>query len=339
MSAPPLRVLQSFTPDRGDVSVNPYTSLLERSLRPRCEVHRFTWPRALAGRYDVLHCHWPEHLIGNRQWLRRTVAQVLFALLLVVVRVRRIAVVQTIHNVEPHAVPSRISAALLRRLDTIVGDRIYLHDTRDTDPRSRAHVFPHGDYDDWYAERPRVPAQPGRLVHFGRVHRYKNVDGLLRAVAESPDAALRLVVAGSVVDGELERELRALAAADPRVDLRLEPVPDDELSRIVTSAEAVVLPYEYLYNSGSLLLALTLGRPVVVPRSELGDGLADEVGHDWVATYDPPLDGQTLRAALNNLRAAAQKRGDRPDFVDRDWDAQAERLVSVYRDAVAARRG
>lgn len=338
VSAPTrVRVLQTFTPDRGDISVNPYTSLLERSLRAHCDVHRFSWPRALAGRYDVLHCHWPEHLVGSDRFLRRTVAQLLLAVLLVVLRLRRIVVVETMHNVTPHTPPSRVSAWLLGRLAAAVDVRIYLHDTAQTDPRSVNHVFPHGDYAEWYAGQARHPATPGRLVYFGRIHRYKNVDGLLRAFAQIPGDDWRIVVAGAVQDAGLEREIRELASRDGRVELRLGALTDTELGAVITSAEAVVVPYEYLYNSGAMLLALTLGRPVIAPSSDLADGLAAEVGTEWVVTYKHPLEPASLTAALDTVRHS--RRSGAPQFTDRDWHEQAARLVDVYRAAVRTRRG
>ena len=79
-------------------------------------------------------------------------------------------------------------------------------------------------------------------------------------------------------------------------------VTDDVLVREVTASELVVLPFANMTNSGSLLLALSLDRPVLVPSQPMTEQLAAEVGPGWVLTYAGPLEPAVLLDALAAAR-------------------------------------
>src|SRR3546814_4416972 len=76
----------------------------------------------------------------------------------------------------------------------------------------------------------------------------------------------RLVIAGYCTDADLTAELRQAAASAGNIHLQLEYLSDAEIERITDEADAVVLPYRDIVNSGSALLALSRFRPGI--RSE-----------------------------------------------------------------------
>ena len=83
------------------------------------------------------------------------------------------------------------------------------------------------------------------------------------------------------------RTNRARQRLPGRVDLRLEWVSDQDASRLLQAADAVVLPYRHITTSGSAMLALGHGRPLVVPDLP---GLA-ELPDDAVVRYDGTTQG------------------------------------------------
>ncbi len=105
----------------------------------------------------------------------------------------------------------------------------------------------------------------------------------------TPGDDLRLAGGGAAVDASLA-ESSGGRAPDARIAHHLEHVPDDDLAAEVAHAQLVVLPYREMHNSGAVLLALSLDRPVLVPRNEVTDALAAEVGPWWVQRYDGELD-------------------------------------------------
>ena len=64
----PFTVMQSFRNPRA--TTNPYITMLDRALADELgSGHlRFSWLRALFGRYDVFHWHWPEAKLQGTSW-------------------------------------------------------------------------------------------------------------------------------------------------------------------------------------------------------------------------------------------------------------------------------
>ncbi len=335
-STPRLRVLQSFREPR--TTTNPYLVQLRDSLEPHADVATFRWPRALAGRYDVLHVHWPEVVVDRGTRVRRWAATVAFAVVVLRASTGGRVLVRTVHNVAPHERPHRATAAVTRWCDRRTAWRIRLNDRTPVPDATRASTVPHGDYAAWFTAYPPAAAVPGRLVSVGLVRAYKGVEDLVAAVRATPaDAGLDLVVAGRAATPAVADGVRAAAGGDPRVRLDLRHVDDEELVAEVTAAELVVLPYRTMHNSGAALLALSLGRPVLVPDGDVVADLAAEVGPAWVRRFTPPLTADVLRREVAALRADAPT--GFPDLRARRWDAVAKGHVSAYEAALAAARG
>lgn len=328
----PIRVLQSFP--EPDEHTNPYLVLLRRSLEQTqlVEVLPFTWRTALTGRYDVVHLHWPEALLAARTPLRRVRKEVLLAAWTARLALARTPVVRTVHNVGlPQGLPRR-DTALIRWLYRLTRAAIALNARTDPGPNTARTVIPHGDYRPWLEALPRTSPVSGRLVYFGQVRRYKGLDTLLPAYAEAHRLApeLSLTVGGRPTSPEIERDVRAAAAGTPDVRLELRHLPDAEMTHLIGEAELVVLPYRFMHNSGSVLYALSLERPVLVPDNAVNRDLADEVGSGWVYLFDGELTGPVIVDALTALRAAPPTTP--PDLTRRDWNVAGAAYARVYRD-------
>jgi glycosyltransferase involved in cell wall biosynthesis len=312
--------------------------MLRRSLDelPAVRLHTFTWRRALTGRYDVFHVHWPEILLAARTPARKRVRQALVVLLLLRLRLTQTAVVRTLHNLHPHELTSRIDAALLRLLECQARVCIRLQDQTPARPGTTTVTIPHGHYRDWFHGHPLPGREPGRLAFVGLVRPYKNIAALLAAFRATADRSphARLHVAGNPSGAELAGQLRAAADDDPRITLTLEFLDDAELVAAVGRAELVSLPYREMHNSGAALLALSLGRPVLVPANAANAHLADEVGAEWVLQYSGELTGETLLRAQEQARLIPP--GAVPDLGLREWDRVGEQHLAAYRLASRA---
>ncbi len=337
MTGTPIRVMQSFRAPRA--TTNPYITMLDHALEASSEViHlRFDWRAALVGDYDAFHWHWPEgKLHGSTWWKTAGKCALTVALWLRLRLSRRIAVVRTVHNVE---LPDdgRLRRALLRRIERDADLLIALNAETPLDDRPSA-LIPHGHYRDWYARQPRAQRVRGRIGAFGGVRRYKNVGVLVDAYADAAERRpdLSLAIGGRPSSPELEQALRERAGALPGVELQLRFLPDDELVRLATQAELVVLAYRFMHNSGSVLAALSLDRPVLVPRNPVNEALAREVGDAWVHMYDGELRGEQLLDALERVERIPASA--RPDLTRREWRRTADEHAAAYRRAIESKR-
>ncbi|MEZ5329495.1 MAG: glycosyltransferase family 4 protein [Verrucomicrobiales bacterium] len=107
------------------------------------------------------------------------------------------------------------------------------------------------------------------LLFFGNIAPYKGleylVDAFLKLAAAETD--LRLVIAGRPKFGESYwDEIEARIEASPfaeRVVRRIEYVPDEETEVFFKAADALVLPYTHIFQSGVLFLGYNFGLPVI----------------------------------------------------------------------------
>ncbi len=170
----------------------------------------------------------------------------------------------------------------------------------------RAAVIPHGPFGPTAPGAPlRLPGsgdQVRQLLFFGKVEEYKGVDDLLggRGGPARRTVPVRLTVAGQCDDPALRSRLRLLArTASGRVVLRLEHVPEDEVTGLLAASDVVVLPFRRITTSGSAMLALAHGRPLVVPDL----AALTELPPQAVIRYDGSM--PSLAAALTDAARAA----------------------------------
>lgn len=321
-----MRVLMSPGPEIS----NPFISLLLRNLDADVHVDRFTWREAFRGRYDVVHVHWPDALLQAPTPMRRLLKFLQFQVLLKWNRLRGVRLVWTVHNLTPHEAGGGLRARALDSWDRYCTDQVFLSQAAaDMVSSSDATIIKHGDYRDIrdaHSER-EVPSVPGELLLFGLLRPYKGIETLLDAVAGQDGLQLRIL--GRPEPKSYAESLLAHSAESDGVDLVLGRVDDADLVEAITRAEAVVLPYQKIYNSGAALMALTLGRPIIVTDSGTMRELQDEVGSEWVHCLNQPLTAQSLTEAVAELRKSV--RGPSPTFIERDWATIGHAYSDVYR--------
>jgi beta-1,4-mannosyltransferase len=330
-----MRVLQSVRPPRP--TTNPYVIQLVEAVRAAgVEVYWFSWRRALLGGYDVIHVHWPEVLIRRKGRAGRALAQVRFALLLGRCTALGVPIVRTLHNVDPHEQGRLIDRMLIRWCERRTTFWVLLNRHTPLPRPAPSRLIPHGHYADWYSGYSRPAAGdrlPGRILTFGLIRPYKGIDTLLAAFAGLPGDDLSLRVVGQPITEQMRVLLTEAVAADRRVSALMDYLPDEVLAAEISAAQLVVLPYRALHNSGALLLALSLRRPVLVRRSETAEDLAVEVGAGWVHLFDGELSPAVLSAGLT---ATKRPPPDGPELSGRDWKPLGEQHGEVYREALLA---
>lgn len=326
---PEARQTVLFSTRRHAMVRNPYIEQLAQHLEELgVEVKPWSWRTALTRRYDLLHVHWPEYVIGHRRRVLAIMHALLSSALLARLRRRRIPVVRTLHNHTPHFVLGRRAQSRLGRLESLTTHTFHLHRGNEGPSDS---VVPHGHYQDWFAKFPRAEMSPGRILFFGLIRSYKNVPALISAFRETSDSSLSLVVIGESESAELAQSLASQAAPDSRISLDLKFADDNELAWQISSASLVVLPYSEVFNSGAALLALSLGRRILVADSPTMRSLADEVGDGWVQTFTGAITASDLTAALNQPRCLAE-----PDLSQRSWPDAARAHAAGYSSAIQA---
>lgn len=328
---------------------NPYNALLYDAVAERGIDVREYRLGDLTGRRrpDVVHLHWPELLFlsTHRSWQARLRLSA-FERRIVHARRRGSRLVLTAHNDAPHerrgsdAARAALERMLHRRLDGVfalseAGER----SARESFPDVPVFRTSHGHYRDAYLfgrsreeARRELGVDDGAtlLAAVGQVRPYKNLPALVAALHEIEDPELHVVIAGAPGGGSAADDLRS---DDPRLLLDLERLDDHRIAAWLAAADAAVLPYRRILNSGAALLALSAGRPVVVPSLGAMPELAERVGPDWVRLYHGEFDAGLLRAAVEWARLP---RTGSPDLSAYDWGPIADATIDGYRRVLQA---
>lgn len=212
-------------------------------------------------------------------------------------------------------------------------------------------VIPHGNYLHAVGDAPsREEARAdlglragGRvLLFFGQIKEVKGLDVLLRAmpgvIGAYPDATL--VIAGKEWKDDFaryERMMGELGIRDSCV-AHVRYIPDAEVSRYYAAADAVVLPYRRIYQSGVLLMAMSYAKPVVVSDVAGMTEVVSDGDNGYVfGSGDARSLADKLVEALSDVEGLRRtgQRGLAYVRENHDWERIGRRTAASYRSVLA----
>ena len=322
-----------FWPDYS--RANPYQRLLYQKAQERCEIMGGDIEAALQAIRQVgpedspnvtFHLHWLNRLLNDAKSLGEASdrAQAFLS------KLREFKfcggrLVWTIHNTLSHDLPfPQVERSLAREI-VALADAVHVHCVESVPeiekffpiPRDKLQVHRHGAYVGTYpdfTDRKRarrelkLKGDAEVMLFLGQIRAYKGLETLISAFNKvAPERPrLHLVLAGA---GQVDT---VLANLDPRLRDRVHVfnrfVDDMEIQLFMRAGDFMVLPYQNILTSGSLLLALSFGLPSIVPsygmtRTVLG---ANPSGHSACGMLYPAGAGEA--GIVNALNAMLRRR-------------------------------
>jgi beta-1,4-mannosyltransferase len=277
------------------------------------------WLRDARHRVGFLHFHWNMHwyyeyedLVG---WCPRKdpwngVAS--FISLLVAARAYGYRILWTIHELYPHETMSRERDRAATRALVSLSSLLLAHD-RATAERTRREfgvvaepieIVEHGSYVGFYPRgAPRAAVRAGLEIEsdafvflaLGRIRHYKRLDLLVKAFSGLTRKDVVLVVAGYPQAADVAARIEQAARGDHRIRLLAEEIPEAQVAGLYAASDAAVLARDDGWTSGSLILAISEGVPVIAPSAPAYDALLDRGGAGW---FFEPGSAVSLRRAL-----------------------------------------
>jgi len=247
----------------------------------------------------------------------------------------------TVHNLLPHDRHSVVNRFLFQ-LVYALPHTLVVHTRRMQEqlqdewkvPASRIVHMEHGIDDLPANPRPWQPDPEGRvrLLIFGAVLRYKGVDTLLRSLDHLKGLPISLSIVGQCRDPIYREEIQQLigrALVLHKVNWRQVYIPEDEVQEVFEQADAVVLPYRHIDQSGVLLTAYRFGIPVLAfDVGAFADYITECTGI-LVADSTPPGLASGIRVFSSKVRHFSRDeiRSFAKNFL---WENTVAPLVRAY---------
>lgn len=223
--------------------------------------------------------------------------------------------VYTAHNAVPHDRAAGLPGGY--RKFYLKCDRVIVHaesarerllnTVPELDSRKVA-VIPHGNFDYFAAvpvsrEEARTKWGAGSrplIVFAGKLRPYKGLFVLLEAFERIGASRADLLIAGHADDASCHRDMLSFIADHSLRNVRIinKYLSDDELRSILIAADIAVLPYLEIDQSGIMLYAMTLGRPIAASRLP---GFVEVLAGEQAAELFEPGDSEGLARGLSAL--------------------------------------
>jgi glycosyltransferase involved in cell wall biosynthesis len=200
-------------------------------------------------------------------------------------------------------------------------------DLADFDVTGSVTVSPHPVYDifgspvDSQAARLQLGIQPDQklVLFFGFIRKYKGLDLLIRAIADSKLRSMdvKLVVAGEFYeDSKSYLDLIQELGLGQQVILHDHYIPKDQVKTYFAAADIVAQPYRTATQSGVTQIAYHFGKPMLVTNV----GGLPEMVPGGKAGYVTPPEPEPIARALD-------------DYFSNNRKAEMERFVSMHKSA------
>jgi glycosyltransferase involved in cell wall biosynthesis len=337
---------------------NPYISLLINAIKEKgVDVNVWIYrskmlpiTRAfLKQKSQIVHVHWLQDYFVSETFVLTFVKSVRLIADVFIARILGAKIVWTVHNITSHEADFPWLEKWLGGIVASLVNHLIVHSDSNREVvvsqykicTTSISVIPHGHYKDFYG--PLVPRAEARLqlklpetpriyLNFGLLRPYKGTDILLETWAQHHKKNNKdlLVIAGKPYSEEYKIKLRQVISGIGGVSLFDHFIADDMVNLFLSSADIFVLPFVSVLNSGSLLLAMSYGKPVIAP--DFG-GLSETLGSASALLYSCKNEHGLLNAfgkstAINLASLGELTSQECEKF---NWSTVAEKTIDVYK--------
>ncbi|MFO0557464.1 MAG: glycosyltransferase [Polyangiales bacterium] len=288
-----------------------------------------------------LHLHWPEWMLRDQSRARAWARALWFFAIVDSLRARGVRLAWTAHNLVGHDEPHADLAITFRRMFLRRCALVHGHfpsaeaSVRELGFEGRFVMAGHPHALDDY--RPTMERERAReslgfsqgdrvLLCFGAIERYKGFDRVCEAFVKLDDPSLRLLIAGRASEPSALEAVERARQGDRRVVIRREFLSREDSANVALAADAMVLGYRAFFTSGTAMLALSMGTPVIGPARN----------HLAMLESEPFFSPMSEPAELSSALASPTLFREETRSLARAWalrftyDSLAERLSEAF---------
>ncbi|MFH1722495.1 MAG: glycosyltransferase family 4 protein [Candidatus Altiarchaeota archaeon] len=324
------------------IEENPYQKLLYESLKEfgveLLAENIFSLGKLWSKRkkVDIIHFHWIFFQVDTLVGFLKFMIKLIFAKLL------GYRIIWTAHNIESHE--QKLTDTWGKYFLIHLSDAIITHGKDPSDilksrfrVHEKIHVIPHGNYIGYYPNkvvrkeaREQLGIAEGEFVYLylGLIREYKGVLNLIESFKKVGDDST-LYIVGKPFTEEMRNTIERSSKDNEKIRLNLNYVPDEDIQYYFNAADVAVLPFTKVTTSGTLILAMSFGKPVISARKGV---LPEIVGLEIGILIDRP---EELTKALKDIRQKNLKKMGENAYKKAegfDWKNIAKKHRKIYEE-------
>lgn len=303
----------------------------------------------LENRPDILHIHWTYPFMVAKSRLGTVAKSIKFICELSLMRLFGIKIIWTVHNIVDHEGKFKSTELFFNKLLTKLCDKLIVHcqsakmEIMEVYNRedSSIEVIPHGSYIGLYENKIiranarhklNLNVRDRIFLYFGQVRPYKGIPELIDAFNRLKNERCKLLIVGKPLNSDIAENIKGKCMNNSNIKTVLTFVPDEDIQIYMNAADVVVLPFKDILTSGSVILSMSFGKPIVIPISGcISDTLDEKNNFMYQKTEEDGLFNTMLRV-LNTDSTDLENMGKRNLQLAEQlsWDKIAKRTYDTY---------
>jgi len=310
------------------------------------------WYR-LIKKYNTFHIHWTFPLkfpINNL--VLRFISFLYILLFLVLIKTLRYKIVWTVHEILPHGIETS-NDLFIRKFLSRISDAKIAHSKTTIDEMTKfglnienTFVIPLGNFIGGYQNNTtknksrkylNINKEDFVFLFFGGIEKRKGIENLLQSFDKLKNKNIKLIVAGKLPN-DPDRSLRIILNNYRKKlngYLKVNPnfIKEEEVQYYFNCADVVVAPFTRIITSGSVILALSFGKPIICPRMGNLKDLPENIGFYYNPRNDDGL-LECMKQAINKKCELEQIGKNAYKYVQKSlgWYDIAVKTYEVYKE-------
>jgi beta-1,4-mannosyltransferase len=296
----------------------------------------------------IMHLHWQHPFLITKSRFGTIVKSLIFLSQILFIKSLGIKIFWTVHNLKNHdnrheQLEIFFSSVLARYVHAIIVhcdaakknvERMYKIS------KNKIIVIPQESYKNAYKNyiskegaRDRLKFSAGDFIFLflGLIRPYKGLVELVDSFKRM-DGDAKLVIAGRPRDERLVDILKKKAEGNSNIRLIFQFIPEDEVQVYMNAADVVILPYRDVLNSGTAILGMSFGKPVIAPRIGCMPEIVTSANGFLYELDDEDGLLKVMKLAISERSELKQMGTHNLEFSERmDWSEAARLTCEAYK--------
>lgn len=266
-----------------------------------------------------------------------------------------IKIIWTVHNISDHEGKFRSLELSFKKFLVALCDRLIVHCPSAKSEVMKVYhkrassiaVISHGNYIGWYKNvitvqearnELKLGAKDTVFLNFGFIRPYKGVPELISAFKNLNNPQVKLLIAGKPYNDEIASHILDSCKDNENIKNILEFIPDEDIQLYMNAADVIVFPFKDILTSGSVILAMSFGKPVIAPQAGCISDILNEKGSFlYLKTENGLLEAmqRALKAGKKNLLDMGRYNFELARQLG--WDETGKRTFDIYRECLSGK--